>query len=838
MEKADIQLIGKKIKDKPIFQTLYGHSEDSATILKRYVDENFMVIDDFCKHHEIETKHFLKNLFITVYLHDVGKGTIHFQKNILHGKHSQYYPHAFYGFSYFKQLIKSGMMESIFNEKIPVETLAVLGHHTQLYKNIYEDINNDPIFDTVKIKRFISTIDDVYKKLSFDKYFKLEKFNGEKQMDEIAKNAMLIVREIKNIIGKDTAILDSNNKIQLKTIFTYFFSILQLCDDYSSANFSDFVDASNSLGQKIEIEINGKPEIITVYDAVMNEADAIKYIPKIQIKTNEIIKKIIGDYTPYPFQTKLFEKISGYTLLFAPCGRGKTEGALIWALRALEKYNKNKIIFAMPTQITSNAMYDRMKKIFNIRGIDNVGIFHGKSIVKLKENINFEETYPEFKQYAVIKSEDFKGNIFFKPITVTTIDHLILSFVHGFSQADFSLGNIINSVVIFDEVHYYETKTLEHLITLFSLMREMIIPHLLMSGTLPDFLINKVNQKGEYDLIKDDEGLEFKPFKVEIHEETLINNLIPSETVLDKIIDLYKSNKRIFVLCNTVRRAQKIYTTLSNRIDNKEHVLLYHSQFTYEDRAQKEKKIIEKKEVRPFILVSTQTIEISLDISCDAMFSEIAPPDALGQRAGRLNRGRKSFKDNGEEFIMHIYKTEEIDDEKNKPRPYDVKLLKLTLQTLNTNNYNATIFDYNKIKNICDDVYKKYEYDLIVPSNFIDIFKENSLFGDSPRVIAFSEEEANKLQIRSDEYRKITVVPYIKFNDNEKNLTVENSVKIPLWLYMKDIKEHGDDLKFFKLHSLPNGRYYIICKIPYNSDYGFDYDKYELGEVETEDFII
>ena len=40
----------------------------------------------------------------------------------------------------------------------------------------------------------------------------------------------------------------------------------------------------------------------------------------------------------------------------------------------------------------------------------------------------------------------------------------------------------------------------------------------------------------------------------------------------------------------------------------------------------------------PSVLVATQVVEVSLDISYGAGFFEVAPLDALAQRMGRVNR--------------------------------------------------------------------------------------------------------------------------------------------------------------------------------------------------------
>lgn len=99
---------------------------------------------------------------------------------------------------------------------------------------------------------------------------------------------------------------------------------------------------------------------------------------------------------------------------------------------------------------------------------------------------------------------------------------MICSFVKRFSQADFALGNLQNAVIIFDEVHYYEKLTLEHLLTLSKQLIKTDIPHLLLSGTLPDFMLKELDDC--YKHITDEEGLEFKPFKLELHEKSVFDD--------------------------------------------------------------------------------------------------------------------------------------------------------------------------------------------------------------------------------------------------------------------------------------------------------------------------
>ncbi|WP_456418818.1 helicase-related protein, partial [Methanocaldococcus infernus] len=85
-----------------------------------------------------------------------------------------------------------------------------------------------------------------------------------------------------------------------------------------------------------------------------------------------------------------------------------------------------------------------------------------------------------------------------------------------------------------------------------------------------------------------------------------------------------KLEKPVLIVCNTVDRAIEVYKYLKNK---KFKVLLIHGRFTYGDRERLEKEVRENIEHYDFI-VSTQVIEVSLDISFNSILSEPAPLDA------------------------------------------------------------------------------------------------------------------------------------------------------------------------------------------------------------------
>jgi len=70
--------------------------------------------------------------------------------------------------------------------------------------------------------------------------------------------------------------------------------------------------------------------------------------------------------------------------------------------------------------------------------------------------------------------------------------------------------------------------------------------------------------------------------------------------------------------------------------------LLLHSRYTFADRRDRESNLVNQCAILPSLLVSTQVVEVSLNISYDAMYTEACYVDALVQRAGRINRFNKS----------------------------------------------------------------------------------------------------------------------------------------------------------------------------------------------------
>lgn len=819
----------KSGKGKIYYQTLEGHVYDCLKILKCYFERNQRLLESICEMWEIQPDDLMRNLFITVYLHDIGKLTTQFQERINENKRSSKYPHPFFGFPIALEIFKTRMSSLYSIEGYPlIEPLSILSHHTQLHDNLYKKAEIRRVTPLEKeIQNFLDNIQEAYYTLGFEKFFDLKwNMEGNLLTLELLKNERCLERISKYLsrfkllsrMEETQSVETLHEMVKIKSIFTFFLSIMKLCDFYSSAHFSDFCESNEAdqvLGSILEY-----PE---------------KYVLALPgLSPHEIL----GGNEPYHYQSEIAEESTPYSFLFAPCGRGKTEAALLWALEICKKFNKNKVVFAMPTQTTSNALMDRFVTIVDsvgMKGAELVGLYHGKSRIKLEEKFKEqdEEEFDELDEDEMeeVKSENFKGNIFFKPITVTTVDHLILSFVHGFPQADFACGNLQGAVIVFDEVHYYERQTLKQLVDLFAILRKMGIPHLLMSGTLPEFiktrLINDSVKDGiTYSYVEDEKGLSFTPFKIESFSTFLIEKGIVNNDIIQEIKKNYAGNFNQFIIVNTVKRAQQIYAAIKNEVDGN-CVYLVHSQFTYGDRAKKEKNLINavKAGKRPLIVVSTQVIEISLDISCDIMYTEGAPVDSLGQRAGRLNRQGESWKKDNYEFLLKIYPPE-------GHLPYDKDILEESHANLKDG-----VHSYRSLKKACDSVYtleylEKFEREsfegtfcFLECGGTESLFKRCFLFGLKHKDIAFSEEEGNHFVIRSEKYRKFDVIPEMYYKNEEKNLCVKNQAKVPYWWIDVDLRAHGGELQWFEPVEKQFRNWkkvYWLCRLPYCKKDGFD----------------
>jgi CRISPR-associated endonuclease/helicase Cas3 len=797
-------LIAKRARETGNQQTLAGHIGDCLTVLKRIFDADAASINSFCEKWCYSPAALRRSIFLTVYLHDIGKATREFQTNISKGRYSQKYPHAFFGMPIVLNLLRGSLKEYVLERDLGLEVCSILAHHTQLYNNMYDDVTSNVNFLFKEAAQFVNSIQDVYE-ADFKKYFDFHFagiFENELKAGKAFEDEFSTADYIRNfrsamVTYYSVNISTSAEKEKVKASYSFCHSFLKACDQIASKHFEEV----------------GSKQFPTRIPFGRTLQDASQFFDRMPINRNRLSSNLTRQ-----FQNSISTNPYRFQLLWAPCGRGKTRAALGWAATALEKFNRDRIIFAMPTQITSNSLREDLIKEIQADQRKAVGLFHGKSFLALKRELSNERKKNEADELllAELKDTTYNGKIFHEPITVSTIDHLVYSFVHGYRQADYALGNILRSVIVFDEAHYYEEQSLQCMMSLFKILRKMHIPHIIMSGTLPKFFISRVNEGEEYNFIVDEEGMDFTPFVIRRRKREFLvgQNNLANESVIDEIKNNYEHYRlNQFIILNTVSKAQVFYEALKNKISRNENIMLLHSQFTYSHRLVKEQSINKRVENGPVILVATQVIEISLNISCDQMYTELAPPDALGQRGGRLNRGGEKPYSGNKQFIMHVFDVE-------KPNPYQEDIILKTDSHLPNGEYS-----YRRIKQICDDVYQ--QRNLLYNIGFDSLFKESVLFGRPYWDIANGDDEGNPgFQFRDAEPR-VSTIPWSEYRGQTENLKAENEVQIPLWKLLR----YRDDETMFTLIDKNEHEKYWICMLKYDNDVGFhdERDEDSLG---------
>ena len=145
----------------------------------------------------------------------------------------------------------------------------------------------------------------------------------------------------------------------------------------------------------------------------------------------------------------------------APTGIGKTEIAQYLTDAWLQKHNGRGFYIAMPTQATSNQMYDRTQQFLAHNYPDdliNIPLAHGNAMFDHKQaNMRLNEVGDDEASRVVAMSwfvEKSKQTLL-APFGVGTVDQTLLGILqtrHFFVR----LLGLSHKVLIFDEVHAYD----------------------------------------------------------------------------------------------------------------------------------------------------------------------------------------------------------------------------------------------------------------------------------------------------------------------------------------------------------------------------------------------
>lgn len=324
--------------------------------------------------------------------------------------------------------------------------------------------------------------------------------------------------------------------------------------------------------------------------------------------------------------------------IVAPTGMGKTEAALWWI-------GDNKGFFVLPLKTAINAIYRRVaNQIIHQEKIESrVALLHSDGINVYQE---MQDHVPDVLMYHQ-ESKKFSF-----PLTITTPDQ-IFDFAFQANGYEHKYAIMSYSRIVIDEIQAYSSDLLATLIYGIHMILKIGGKVSIFTATIPPFI---------YDLlqIREKGGESAYSFQYQEFDNPMIRHHVcvqEKELTADDIIEHYQNSRtnqnptKYLVVCNTVKKAQKIFKALQKK--GFTNCYLLHSKFTKMDRSGKEEAIIQAGKTfsdedptqllrLDEIWVSTQIVEASLDIDFDVLFTELSDLNALFQRFGRINR--KGFK--------------------------------------------------------------------------------------------------------------------------------------------------------------------------------------------------
>jgi CRISPR-associated endonuclease/helicase Cas3 len=363
----------------------------------------------------------------------------------------------------------------------------------------------------------------------------------------------------------------------------------------------------------------------------------------------------------YPLSLIDSTSIKKHTMVVACTGAGKTD--------YLFRRCKGRVFYTLPFQASINAMYKRVARDLERDNPElDIRVLHSTSAV-IKKTHEEEET--------VLQS------LFGSSIKILT-PHQLAAIAFGLKGFETLLLDLRGCDVILDEIHTYTGISQAIVLKIVEILKSNDCSIHIGTATMPTILYNKI-----LGILGDD------VLEVALHENELdkfnrhiIYKITSFEDATDLISDAISSRKKILIVLNRVDRAQSIYEEMQCKYSDVP-ILLLHSRFKRTDRNEKESSLMGldsngeangsfNTSPNCCIVVSTQIVEVSLDISFDLMITEAAPLDAMIQRFGRINRKRTEATIGVMKDVYII----EPSGNKKEALPYDLDIIQKSFNVL------------------------------------------------------------------------------------------------------------------------------------------------------------
>lgn len=470
-----------------------------------------------------------------------------------------------------------------------------------------------------------------------------------------------------------------------------------------------------------------------------------------------------------------------HTLVVAPTGAGKTDFLL--------KRTRGRVFYTLPFQASINAMWKRFTDTIPNK---DIRVLHATSKIVVGKN-NIEEQVLQPLVGSCIK---------------VLTPHQLAAIIFGSAGYESVMLDIEGCDVILDEVHTYSDFSRAMVLEIVKALLTLNCRVHIGTATMPSVLYNDLlrilgGTRSVYEVKLPNDVLKtfnrHQVFKIENEEE--VDNIL---------FEAFEKKEKVLVIYNTVKKAQEAYGHFEE-IFPEIKKLLIHSRFQRGDRFDRETDLKEnfdskKSEYSPCLVVSTQVVEVSLDISFDRMITMCAPLDSLIQRFGRVNRRRTK------DTIGH-YKPIYVLTPSGNVLPYKSEIVKKSFEQLP----DGEVLQETEIQQKIDSVFPSLdmkEIDIHLKYKDGQMLMKELTDNKKAVIIEALEIESATCILREDRDK------YLLANWEERiNMEIPISWKVLSW--------HKDDYEQLKVGSRP----FVVPQDP------LEYEEFGLKLVEPETIL-
>ncbi|MDE6795601.1 MAG: CRISPR-associated helicase Cas3', partial [Muribaculaceae bacterium] len=317
----------------------------------------------------------------------------------------------------------------------------------------------------------------------------------------------------------------------------------------------------------------------------------------------------------------------GFFELTVPTGGGKTIASIIWAINHAIRFNKKRIIIAIPFTSIIAQTAATLRKIFGDKNV----IEHHSAV---NESVNNER--------SLLACENWDA-----PIIVTTNVQFFESMFSNRPAACRKLHSIVNSVVILDEVQTLPLTFLQPIVSAMTTYTKIFGTSFLFCTASQPILdgyrqgcnaavFKGIDRSQIRTIINSDLNLhsQLRRANITISEHKYTYSLLAQELI---------NHKRVLCIVNSRRHALELYRELISSAD--ESVPTFHLSRSMcsahiLETIEEIKKILSDS-AKGIRIISTQLIEAGVDIDFPVVYRQLSGLDSILQAAGRCNREGK-----------------------------------------------------------------------------------------------------------------------------------------------------------------------------------------------------